>query len=137
MCVMAAQMLTNSNCRRCTLTGSTDQLLRAARTYITSGEDAFGARLEIDARHDKSLSIQSGNILEFLAVRRQTHKDEDARYMQLSRLTPFVVLQDDRIHVIILPFKLDHFRVEAHFHLGRIQRLISSYLVCRQFGAAY
>src|SRR5438128_9215740 len=98
---MAAQMFTNSNCRRCPFTGGADQLLRAARTHITSREDAFGARLEIDARHDKALSIQSGDILEFLAVRRQTNKDEDARYMQLSRLTRFVVLQDDRIQVII------------------------------------
>src|SRR6266566_5340488 len=116
-------MLADGNRCRSTFTGGTDQLLCTARTHITGRENALRARLEIHARQNKPLIVKFNDIAEWFAVWLQADKDKDPRNMQFPRLTRFVVLDNNGIQVVLLPFELDDSGIKAHLDLRRVQRL--------------
>ncbi len=97
-------MFANSNRCRSTFTGGTDQLLCTACTHIPGRENALRARLEIHTRQNKPLIVEFNDIAEWFAVWLQANKDKDPRYVQFLRLTRFVVLDNNGIQVVLLPF---------------------------------
>src|ERR1700731_3092143 len=100
-------MLTNSQRRRRTLTGSAHQLLRAPGTHIASGKDTLRAGLEIDTGHDKALSIQLRNIFEMFAVWRETNEDENAWDVEFLCLTCLHVFSNNRCQMIVFTFEFN------------------------------
>lgn len=133
---MPAQVLANGDSGGSTLTGGAHQLLRAPGAHIACGENALGARLEVNAGHNEALTVKFGNVLKGLAVRRQADEDEDARHVELADLPRLVVFGDHGGQVIVLALELDHLGIEMDLYLGRGQGFINGDFVGGQCRAA-
>ncbi len=130
-------MLADSQRRRRALARRADQLLRAPGAYIACRENAFRARLEVNAGHNKALGVHFRDIFKRLTIRRKADEDKDARHVQFFCLTCLDVLIDHSVQVAIFAFELHHLRIEEHFHFRRVQRLVSCYLIGRQLRASH
>src|SRR5436309_8641965 len=134
---MPTQVLTNGDSRSCTFASRAHQLLRAARTYIASRENALGAGLEIHAGHNEALGIQFRDARKALTIWREADEDKDAWDLELFYCPRLRVFGDNGAQVIICTLELDHLSIETYLHLRRGQGLISGNLTCGEFRAAH